>query len=868
MKRLLTFLSALCFSCFADAQVDTLMSWQEMDSLLTHYYFQGDIPKAWELAEMELAKAGQIYGEKHRNYLTSLNNNGSIQHILGEYKKARIFYEEALAGAKEILDEDDPLAVEIMLNLAAAYDNLGEVVPALALFESGIAKFRALHGEDDLTYAYHLNNFASLCTRMGQYQRAIPMFLRSLEILQGAVGAEWVFQALGNLFSCYSLTGQYEYAIRKSGEALALAEDAGLTGTPGYAILLYNVASLYHNLGEYQQALEIMDKSRSLMEGQVGEDLTEYCHWLNLYALLLAENGRTQESIHRFETAIKLAEGNLEAGHSLLASMKNNLALVLVSEKRYAEALEIQENALEILKNQKGAAYPEYIEILADMADLHEKMGGDSLSSAFHRQATGSVIDRIDNQFDHLSEQEQVALSQRPYNIADRLNKHQSFVVRHPEHPEAAASCFDALLIGKGIAFGNRKRLLNAVRKSEDPTVSKVYREWERTGLFLSAEYQKRVVERSPDFDSLEFRANVLESELARISQEFKEARQLVSWQDVQARLQADEAAIEFAHFRYYSRDGRTDSTLYFAYILRKDYNAPRLVYLFEERELEKSFEAISENRKESLNNLYAFRGLIPEGAKMPSGEDLLRLVWLPFDSLLQGVRRVYLSPSGLLHRVNFAGLPFSKREMLAGRYELHVLGSTRQLVFRKEASAPPVNEALLFGGIRYDRDTTAESMVNEPDIDKGKLSATTVGIPFVTRSGATGFDYLEGTLQEVLAIRETLDEAGIKVELLEGKKGTEEAFRQIGKTAPSPRILHIATHGYFYSDPKSGEEGQSAIAGSDHPMIRSGLLLAGANPAWRGEPTPPGREDGIRFSLAGRSTGAGGAVHPASGHL
>ena len=76
----------------------------------------------------------------------------------------------------------------------------------------------------------------------------------------------------------------------------------------------------------------------------------------------------------------------------------------------------------------------------------------------------------------------------------------------------------------------------------------------------------------------------------------------------------------------------------------------------------------------------------------------------------------------------------------------------------------------------------------------------------------------------------------------------------------PSPKIIHIATHGYFFPNPESerGERGERSerVRGgesepvfkiSDHPMIRSGLLLAGSNHAWQnGKPLRPNMEDGI----------------------
>jgi CHAT domain-containing protein len=70
-----------------------------------------------------------------------------------------------------------------------------------------------------------------------------------------------------------------------------------------------------------------------------------------------------------------------------------------------------------------------------------------------------------------------------------------------------------------------------------------------------------------------------------------------------------------------------------------------------------------------------------------------------------------------------------------------------------------------------------------------------------------------------------------------------------------SPRILHLATHGFFLEDqhiePGSGRREQSAmdrLASSrfENPMLRSGLLLAGFN-TWRnGGEVPPEAEDGM----------------------
>ena len=67
------------------------------------------------------------------------------------------------------------------------------------------------------------------------------------------------------------------------------------------------------------------------------------------------------------------------------------------------------------------------------------------------------------------------------------------------------------------------------------------------------------------------------------------------------------------------------------------------------------------------------------------------------------------------------------------------------------------------------------------------------------------------------------------------GTRATESALKQIA----APRLLHLATHGFFLSEPgavATGPVAQVATRGIianakiDNPLLRSGLALAGAN--------------------------------------
>ena len=69
-----------------------------------------------------------------------------------------------------------------------------------------------------------------------------------------------------------------------------------------------------------------------------------------------------------------------------------------------------------------------------------------------------------------------------------------------------------------------------------------------------------------------------------------------------------------------------------------------------------------------------------------------------------------------------------------------------------------------------------------------------------------------------------------------------------------SPVILHLATHGFFFPDLKKSITSQSFLNLEEHnhfelaenPLLRSGLVLAGANYVWKGGTPIEGVDDGI----------------------
>jgi CHAT domain-containing protein len=121
----------------------------------------------------------------------------------------------------------------------------------------------------------------------------------------------------------------------------------------------------------------------------------------------------------------------------------------------------------------------------------------------------------------------------------------------------------------------------------------------------------------------------------------------------------------------------------------------------------------------------------------------------------------------------------------------------------------------------------------------RAKRQSVTTGAAFAD----VYFAPLEGTAQEAKAIKSLFSEANV----LTGTQATETSLKQVS----APRIIHIATHGFFLTDapqPSSNASRQTrainARANIENPLLRSGLALAGAN-LRKG-----GNDDGILTAL------------------
>ena len=376
------------------------------------------------------------------------------------------------------------------------------------------------------------------------------------------------------------------------------------------------------------------------------------------------------------------------------------------------------------------------------------------------------------------------------------------------------ALAYDALLLIRGALLNSENNLRRVINERHDASLNKIWEELKADRYILSKEIEKDSLSRELNVDSLQKVIYSLEDSLIIKCKAYGDITKSMKlkWQDIRKSLSSSDIAIEFLSFPI-----ENDSVMYAALTLRKDDRSPKLVPLFEEKQLKNISDSLCYQSK-----------------------DMTQLVWEPLFQELQGVKNIYFSPSGALYNIGIEYLPGMED------YNIYRLSSTRELVTGGKTETK--NRAVLYGGLRYDagfdKSVTEKSLAMLDEVFKERANVRGMGL-------RGGKEYLKHTKEEVDIIGEELNKANWKCVLDSAAMGTEESFKAL--SGRKIGCLHISTHGFYYNK----EEADNArykfmlidncmVSAEDKALTRSGLVMSGANHILEDEKLPDNVEDGI----------------------
>ncbi|MEI6410558.1 MAG: CHAT domain-containing tetratricopeptide repeat protein [Bacteroidota bacterium] len=815
-------------------------------NLALFYYNTGKYDKSAPLYQEAVEIQEQVAGKDNMNYALYLNGFANNFIIIGQYERAEPLSLEAKDIRARVLGKDHPDYILSLASLGNLYRLWGQYKKAEGYYVEVIDYREKKLGKNNPDYATAINNLGTLYTQAGRYDMAEPLMLEAKDIREKTLSKKSQgYATSANLLAAfYQYTGQYNKSEALFLEVIAIREKMLGKEHSTYALSLNNLASLYNEMGQYEKALPLCLESKAIREKSFGKQNPDYAASVMNLANVYKNMGRYSEAEMLYLESKEIGAQLWGEKHPEYAEILGNMATFYTETKRYDKATPLYLSCKKIQAEALGTQNPMYTKNLGSYARMLFLSKQNAEAIAVEQEYIGLQQQVLTQATHYLSEQE---LSAYVNIYANTLSNELSYARMYAKKPdELPGICYDNVLFFKGFLLSS----INQFKKlalSDEKTASK----YELLGTYrrrIAVEYAKPIAEQK-NLPDLEAQANALEKELARTIKNYSQTTRQVKYQDVQASLKPGSVAVEFVHYRYKSYK-LTDSILYAALILKPEDSQPQFIPLFEEKELTPLLKgATGGNNFLKINALYA-QNNTPNNQK-----SLYELIWQPLENALKGSKIVYCAPSGLLHRINLSAIQNSTGQTFSDQYQLVLVSSTRQLVVPNTSAINFSDNAYLAGGIRYESNDTAVAYANRGA--SSRIIEPNALLPFqpdslsISRGGV--LDYLPATATEVRGIAQTLASAGIRAQVDTGLYATEESFRQLGVEGTSPRIIHVATHGYFFPDPVTVDGRRRTVDGqepvfkiSENPMIRSGLIMAGAKQAWLTGKHPEGKEDGI----------------------
>ena len=278
-----------------------------------------------------------------------------------------------------------------------------------------------------------------------------------------------------------------------------------------------------------------------------------------------------------------------------------------------------------------------------------------------------------------------------------------------------------------------------------------------------------------------------MEKELSNGSELFAQGfeNKEVTWELVQQVLMPNEIAIEMVRFRHFDQVF-SDSVIYAGLVTRKGLDKPELIVMSNGTDLEtKYMKGYRNSMKFKIPDRYSYANY-----------------WEPIKNKVGDFSTIYLSADGVFNQINLETIPTGDGKYVLDNSNIVLVSNTKDIYFHriKSEKESKENKATMFG---------------DP-------------IFYASAGGAHKWSQLPGTKAEITALNEILEENGWISDYYLEEYATEDNMKKID----NPKILHVATHGFFTSDKDfeaSEEVGMEEAQASQNPLLRTGLLLYGA---------------------------------------
>ena len=796
-----------------------------LSSIANYNSILGNYQEAINLNTEALKIYEKTLGKEHPTYSLSINRLAELQVHIGNYPMATKLFTQALETAKKSLGPNHSAYATILHNMATCISILGDDRKAITLEKEALSIREKALGKESDAYSVSLHSLAVLNSSTGNYVEAIKYETESLNIIKKTLGKNHKSYSTGSscLASYYSALGNYEEAIKLDSEALYTIEQTFGKSHPDYANILSNLANDYYYYGNYVEASRLGHEALNIREKVLGTQHPDYAEALSNVSMFNISLGNLAEAKRQIMEASKIFQITFGQESHNYSIMLHKLALCNALQHNFSESIRLEKEVLKIFAKTIGKNHPDYRLALNDLTFYYFN-SKDYINTAQQAILTTEECNKIVfSTFTDLTSHERTLFWNKYSNWYNYYLPMFSYYI---SEPELSVATYNGALLAKELLLNADREMSQLILESNDKAFIQEYRDLQFNKTILYKMLQKPKKEHITDIDSIHRIVRKQEKELITKSKVYGDyTRNLqITWKEVQKKLNKEDIAIEFLAF-----PAGKDSIIYAALILRPETTSPKMIPLFERKQLSNI------NKKDFYTT-----------------PTLSQLIWKPLEKELKGIKNVYFAPAGQLHNIAIEHLPSSDSTFIAEQINFYRLSSTRQLVMIKDKSH--IKEAVLYGGLKYDADTTALVVENKKYTDIPRdlnIQHTFYPDSLNLRDGAK---YLPATKIEAEQIKQALENTRLQPALYMDLRGTEESFKAL--SGKNISMLHIATHGFYWTETEArqtkdldflmmGDNNQSRYV-EDKALTRSGLLLSGANIALKGNPLPEGLEDGI----------------------
>ncbi|MBE8968722.1 tetratricopeptide repeat protein [Nostocales cyanobacterium LEGE 12452] len=790
-----------------------------LNHLADMYSIQGRYEQAEPLFRQALEMRKRLLGDEHPDVATSLNNLAFLYKSQGRYKQAEPLYHQALEMYKRLLGNEHPDVATSLSNLAGLYSSQGRYEQAEPLYRQALEMRKRLLGNEHPDVAYNLNNLAGLYSSQGRYEQAEPLYHQALEMRKRLLGEKHplVATSLNNLAGLYSSQGRYADAEPLFRQALEMSKSLLGNEHPDVAYNLNNLAFLYSNQRRYADAEPLYRQALEMSKRLLGEEHPLVATSLNNLAVLYSNQGRYDQAEPLYRQALEIRKRLLGNEHPLVAADLHNLAGLYWSQGRYDQAELLYRHALEMRKRLLGNEHPDVAANLNNLAGLY-----------WRRNDTNHALDfltlglKVEEHNLTLNLATGFERQKRDYirTISGTTNFTISLhLYSAANNPKATRLALSTVLQRKGRILDvltNSQQILRQRldTKSQDLLTNLANTQTQLAHLFYNRPKTLPLKQYQTQVAQLETQAKQLEDQLSRRSQEFRTQSQAVNLESIQRLIPADAALVELVRYRPFNPKGSLDKPFgkprYAVYVLPAKGEA-KGIDLDDAETIQKTIELFRDDLRDQGTNIDQVKN---------SARELDKILMQPVRKLLGSTRKILLSPDSELNLIPFEALVDENNRYLVENYSFTYLTSGRDLL-RLQNQSPSKQSPVLIADPNFNR--PGEIVARQPNSNSQNIRSIDLSQKV--------FSPLPGTAEEAKAIANIL-----KVKPMTGTKATEGVVKQV----KSPRILHIATHGFFENAPANKEK----TTVDDNPLLLSGLVLAGL------QPRQSGGEDGILSAL------------------